>query len=70
MSYLNININKTNYIHDISICQLACRGMSRINKLSGSVANELSGFMISHGSIQGEGHETGKIATGAIDVSF
>lgn len=44
--------------------------MSRINKLSGSVANELSGFMISHGSIQGEGHETGKIATGAIDVSF
>jgi hypothetical protein len=44
--------------------------MSRINKLSGSVANELSGFMIFLGIRQGDGHETDKIATGAIDVTF
>jgi hypothetical protein len=44
--------------------------VSRTNKLSGSVAHELSGFMISLGGRQGDGHETDKIATGAIDVTF
>lgn len=43
---------------------------SRINKMFVSVANELSGFMIFLGCCQGEGHEMGKIATGAIDVTF
>lgn len=44
--------------------------MSLINNLSGSVANELSSFMIFLGIRQGENHETNKIATGAIDVTF
>ena len=44
--------------------------MSRINELSGSVANELSGFMVHLGRDQGGTHETDKIATGDIDVSF
>jgi hypothetical protein len=43
--------------------------MSQTNKLSGSVANELSGFMIPLCS-QGGIHETDKIATGAFDGTF
>ena len=43
--------------------------MSRANELSGSVANKLSGFML---TLEGQGgkHETDKIATGAFDVTF
>lgn len=44
--------------------------MLRANELSGSVANELSGFMIHLGRHQGANHETDKIVTGDTDVSF
>lgn len=43
--------------------------VSRANELSGSVANELSGFMILL-EIQGGGHEMDKIATGDFNVTF
>ena len=45
------------------------RHMSRTNNLSGSVANDLSGFMISL-EVQGGVHETDEIATGAFDGTF
>jgi hypothetical protein len=43
--------------------------VSRTNELSGSVANELSGFMISLDK-QGGSHETDEIATGDFNVTF
>ena len=43
--------------------------MWRANELSGSVANELSGFMISLDK-QGGVHEPDKIATGDFNVTF
>jgi hypothetical protein len=49
--------------------QLYWQYMSRANELSASVANKLSGFMLPL-ECQGGRHETDKIATGAIDVTF
>ncbi len=67
-------------IQKISICTIKAQKevvnqfftsfVSRINNLSGSVANKLSGFMIFLDIHQGGGHETDKVATGAIDVTF
>lgn len=45
------------------------RCLSRANELSGSVANELSGFMIPLDQ-QGGSHETDKVATGAFNDTF
>jgi len=45
------------------------KDLSRTNNLSGSVANDLSGFMISL-EVQGGVHETDEIATGAFDGTF
>ncbi len=53
----------------VTISQGINSPMLRTNELSGSVANELSGFMI-HLDKQGGGHETDKIATGDFNVTF
>jgi len=44
--------------------------MSGANGLSGFVAHDLSGFILSFEGTQGDGYETDKIATGAINDAF
>ena len=48
-------------------CQRIIAFMSGANDLSGFVANELSGFILSFEGTQGDGYETDKIATGAFN---